>query len=238
MTSITRRHRILWLKINLLVFLNNNFRNKTFLSTQIRTLMKKVLVILFAALYSTTTWCQVSWLHFSDEFYFVKEVPVAAFKGQNFRYEIAVKADASDTTSKVTILGVASGKTKDDVVNSNFNIETRKEQDWTIYTVIGKVPAGSSSLWFYATVGGKGRFYFDDVSFYIEKFAGQWKQLALFNHSFEETSPDIFAGYYVNKRKSENLKTRLANDIYKTGKRSLLVEVANTETAKKFASVN
>ena len=200
--------------------------------------MKRVLVVLFAALFSMTTHSQVSWLHFSDEFYFVKEVPVSAFKGQNFRYEIAVKTDASDTTSKVTILGVASGKSKEDVVQSSFNIETRKEQDWTIYTVIGKVPAGSSSLWFYATVGGKGRYYFDDVSFYIEKFAGQWKQLALFNHSFEETSPDIFAGYYVNKRKTENLKTRLANDIYKTGKRSLLVEVATTETAKKFATIN
>jgi hypothetical protein len=195
--------------------------------------MKKIAILLlsvFASLYSFSQ-LQPAWYHYAEEFYFVKEVPVSKLTGKNFRYEIAVKSDPSDTLSKVRIHGIAVGKGQDDFLKSDFIVESRTEQDWTIYTIIGSVQPGAARLWFYAAVNGNGKFYFDDISFYIEEYAGHWKQLQLFNHSFEEKNADIFAGYYVSKRKSTGLQTQLTDNIVKTGQHSLFVRTSNAEPA-------
>ena len=164
--------------------------------------------------------------HFAEEFYFVKEVPVTNFIGKQFRYEIAVRSSPADTLSKIRIHGIASGKGKDNFFKSNFVLESRIEQDWTIYTIAGKVQEEVQKLLFYSSVNGNGEFYFDDVNFYIEESYGKWKQLPIFNHSFEISKPDIFAGYYVSKRKSEGLKAYLSDEVYKTGNFSLRVQTS------------
>lgn len=192
--------------------------------------MKKIYPIFFISLFSFSSFAQnnsASWYHYAEEFYFVKEVNVSDYAGKNFRYEIAVKADPSDSLSKVRIHGIGVGKRPDDFVNSDFTVETRAEQAWTIYTVIGTVNPTAVRLWFYAAVNGNGNFYFDDISFYIEDAPGHWKQQWLFNHSFEERSPDIFAGYYVSKRKSPGVKTQLSSESVKTGRYSLQVKTSN-----------
>jgi hypothetical protein len=188
--------------------------------------MKKILFIFFASACALTTNAQtpVSWYHFAEEFYFVKEVPTTSLQGKNFRYEIAVKADPSDTLSKVRVHGIGVGKGQEDFLNSHFTVETRTEQEWTIYTVIGTVSPEAKKLWFYASVNGNGNFYFDDLSFYIEEEPGKWRQLSLFNASFEEKQTDIFAGYYVSKRRSPNLQTMLSKETVKTGQKSLLIK--------------
>jgi hypothetical protein len=188
--------------------------------------MKKIYAIFFASFCVLSSYGQtpVAWYHYTEEFYFVKEVPAASLQGKNFRYEIAVKADPADTLSKVRIHGIGVGKGSEDFLNSNFSVETRKEQEWTIYTVIGTVNAEAKKLWFYASVNGNGNFYFDDLSFYIEEEAGKWRQLNLFNPSFEEKQNDIFAGYYVSKRRSPNVQTMLSKEVVKTGQKSLLVK--------------
>ena len=188
--------------------------------------MKKVYLIFFACLFSILSIAQDSWYYFAEEFYFVKEVQISDYAGKNFRYEIAVKSDPTDSLSKVRIHGIGVGKGPDDFLNSDFAVESRVEQEWTIYTVIGTVQPKAVRLWFYSAVNGNGNFYFDDVSFYIEDAPGHWKQLWLFNHSFEERSPDIFAGYYVNKRRSQGVRTQLTSDVYKTGKHCLLVKTS------------
>lgn len=188
--------------------------------------MKKVYPIFLACLFAIPSFAQTSWYHFAEEFYFVKEVQVSDYTGKNFRYEIAVKSDPTDSLSKVRIHGIGVGKGPDDFLNSDYQVESRVEQEWTIYTVIGKVQPEAVRLWFYSAVNGNGNFYFDDVAFYIEDTPGHWKQLWLFNHSFEEKSPDIFAGYYVSKRRSSGVKTQLCSDYYKTGKYSLLVKTS------------
>jgi hypothetical protein len=195
--------------------------------------MKKVLSVLFTLLaFAVSGSAQSEKQLLTQEFYFIKEIAVSSYKEQNFRYEIAVQAD---NPADITVQGVPNIQGKKDYQHSDFKIETRREQEWIIYTVIGKVPANASGISFYAAVN-KGKFYFDDVSFYVEKAPGQWKQVRLYNHSFEETTPDIFAGYLVNKRESETLKTGLANDIYKTGNHSLFVEVGG-DGGKRFATV-
>ena len=192
--------------------------------------MKKVLSVLFAAVCVTSSFAQSEKQLLTQEFYFIKEIAVTTYEGQNFRYEIAVQ---TENPSDITIQGIPHIQGKKEAQESNFKVETRKEQEWTIYTVIGTVPSKATGISFYAAVN-KGKFYFDDVSFYVEKVPGQWKQIRLYNHSFEETTPDIFAGYLVNKRESGTLKTGLAKDVYKTGNYSLFVEVAN-DNSKKFA---
>lgn len=188
--------------------------------------MKKIYGIFFATLCVLTSYAQTpaTWHHYAEEFYFVKEVPAISLQGKNFRYEIAVKADPADTLSKVRIHGIGVGKGHEDFLNSNFTVETRNEQEWTIYTVIGTVNPEAKKLWFYAAVNGNGSFYFDDLNFYIEDSPGKWRQLNLFNASFEERQHDIFAGYYVNKRRSATVQTMLSKAVAKTGEKSLLVK--------------
>lgn len=187
--------------------------------------MKKISIIFFASVCALASYAQtpVAWFHYAEEFYFVKEVPTASIQGKNFRYEIAVKADPADTLSKVRIHGIGVGKGQDDFLNSQFTVETRSEQEWTIYTVVGSVAPEAKKLWFYASINGNGSFYFDDLSFYIEDDPGKWRQLSLFNASFEEKQNDIFAGYYVSKRRSPNVQTMLSKETAKTGQKSLLV---------------
>ena len=195
--------------------------------------MKKIGSIFFACVCALVADAQTpaAWYHYAEEFYFVKEVPAASMQGKNFRYEIAVKSAPSDSLSKVRIHGVGIGPGQEHLAGSQFTLETRQEQEWTIYTVIGSVSATTKSLQFYASVNGNGSFYFDDISFYVEESAGKWKQLTLFNPSFEEKQPDIFAGYYVNKRRSVNVQTMLSAEIVKTGQQSLLVKTKGAAPA-------
>lgn len=187
--------------------------------------MKKIYCIFFACVCAIVSNAQTpaSWFHYTEEFWFVKEVPASSLQGKSFRYEIAVKADPSDSLSKPRIHGVGVDADKHPLSNSGFTVETRTEQEWTVYTVIGKVTPAMNKLWFYASVNGNGHFFFDDISFYVEEQPGRWKQQTLFNASFEEKQGDIFAGFEVSRRRSYNIQTRLTTDFFKTGQHSLLV---------------
>jgi hypothetical protein len=185
--------------------------------------MKRILLFALLAFASISGTSQSHWYYYAEEFYFVKEVPVKEFRGKNFRYEIAVKSNPSDTLSKVRVHGINVGKGREDFISSSFDLETRQEQDWTIYTIAGKVDENAYRLWFYSAVNGNGNFYFDDISFYIENEPGQWKQLKLSNTSFENKSANIFDGYYVSKRNSNTLATQVSNKVFKTGQHSLQV---------------
>lgn len=173
-----------------------------------------------------TSVAQSGQYHFAEEFYFVKEISVLNYHDCQFRYEIAVKSNPEDSLSKVRIHGIASGKRKEDFIKSNFILETRTEQEWTIYTVVGKIDKETYKLLFYASVNGNGDFYFDDINFYVEEMKGRWKQVHLFNPSFEITKPDIFAGYYVSKRRASGLSVHLSGQIFKTGSQSLNVKTS------------
>lgn len=185
--------------------------------------MKSIFFLSAIFLFSFGASAQSQWYYYAEEFYFVKEVPVKEWRGKNFRYEIAVKANPADTLSKVRIHCINVGKGKEDFIHTDFTIETRLEQDWQIYTLAGKVDDNAWKTWFYTAVNGNGEYYFDDISFYIEVEPGQWKQVILPNTSFESRSSNIFEGYYVSMRNSKNLTTRLSNTVYKTGSKALYV---------------
>ena len=188
--------------------------------------MRKTLLFHTFVLCFITSFAQSVSYHYAEEFYFVKEIAVSKYKGKQFRYEIAVRSTPADSLSKTRIHGIACGKGKEDFLKSNFIQESRQEQDWMIYTIGGTVQPEASRLLFYASVNGNGDFYFDDVNFYVEDVKGHWKQLELFNPSFEISSPDIFAGYYVSKRRGEGLNVLLSDEVYKTGTLSLNVRTS------------
>jgi hypothetical protein len=149
---------------------------------------------------------------FSDEIYFVKEILAKDFRGKHFRYEIAVKANASDTFSKVRINGVGVGKGPNDFLNnSSFTKGYHIENNWTIYSITGTVPEQAWKLWFYSAVNGNGEFYFDNINFFIEE-DGEWMEIELPNASFEENNKNIFNGYFVSARKSPHLKTSVTKE--------------------------
>ena len=185
--------------------------------------MKRTLLFSILLLCLSSAFSQFSSYHFAEEFYFVKEINVTGYRDKQFRYEIAVKSRPDDTLSKIRIHGIAAGKRKEDFIKSNFILESRVEQEWTIYTVAGRVDEGAHKLLFYASINGNGDFYFDDVNFYVEASPARWNQLELFNPSFEIREPDIFTGYYVSKRRSDGLKVRLSHEVFKTGHLSLNV---------------
>jgi hypothetical protein len=191
--------------------------------------MKKVLYIFFACLCASTSYGQTPVSnHYTEAFYFIKEVPTDYFGGLNFRYEIAVKATPADTLSKVRIHAVGLKKDNSEAPAGNFSIETRQEQEWTIYTLVGKIDRDVMKVLFYASVNGNVSFYFDDISFYLETKPGNWRQLTLYNSSFEEEDPDIFAGYAVSRNKSTRVQTLISKDVVKSGKRALLVKTKGT----------
>jgi hypothetical protein len=188
--------------------------------------MKKTLLFPLLLCCFLSGFAQSHVYHFVEEFYFVKEISVVNYSGKQFRYEIAVKSDPADTLSKVRIHGIAAGRGKEAFIKSSFSLETRVEQEWTIYTVIGRVDENAHKLLFYASVNGNGDFYFDDINFYVEETKGKWKQLPLYNPSFEITKPDIFAGYYVSKRRAAGLLVHLSEQVFKTGSQSLNVRTS------------
>jgi hypothetical protein len=188
--------------------------------------MKKTVLFSLFLLSFMALFAQSASYHFAEEFYFVKEISVSAYRGKQFRYEIAVMSNPADTFSKIRVHGIASGNRKEDFIKSNFLVESHIEQEWTVYTVIGQVNEEASKLLFYTSVNGNGDFYFDDVNFYVEEWSGKWKQLTLFNPSFEINKPNILAGYYVSKRRSEGLSIHLSDEIHKTGNVSLNVKTS------------
>ena len=199
--------------------------------------MKRIYLLSLLACATLSGFSQSQWYYYTEEFYFVKEVPVKEFRGKNFRYEIAVKETPSDTLSKVRVHGINIGKGKEEFINSHFSVESRIEQEWTIYTIVGTVDEQAFRLWFYTAVNGNGNYYFDDIGFYIEMEPGQWKQLVLSNTSFEKQGRNIFDGYYVSKRSSRTLSTQVSNRVFKTGKHSLQVTSSRQQPVSLLTTV-
>ena len=194
------------------------------------------MALMAIALQTTETQAQSQWYYYAEEFYFVKEVPVKDLRGKNFRYEIAVKANPSDTLSKVRIHGINVGKGREDFLHTDFEMEVRNEQDWLIYTLVGTIDPQAFKVWFYTAVNGNGDFYFDDISFYVEMAPGQWKQLQLPNTSFETKSGNIFDGYYVSTRGSKNIDIKLTEQTVKSGNKALYVSSRKQQPAALLTS--
>jgi hypothetical protein len=198
--------------------------------------MKKIVSIFLCILIASLSHSQEQWAIDQETFQFAKQVSVAGLKGKNFRYEMAVRSENQDSVPGLVFYGVASGNNGNLSATRFLKTEKRIEQEWTVLTIIGKVPENATSLWFLASVNVAGTFYFDDISCFVEKQPGSWRQLEISNSSFEEGNRDTFAGYLIIKEKSGNPKTALSGKIYKTGKQSLMIRLTNYPDSRNFVS--
>ena len=145
---------------------------------------------------------------------------------------MAVRSESLDTLGGVRFFGAATDR-NDNIISSKFvNIEKRKEQEWTIFTIVGQIPEHTTSVWFFTSVTAAGTYYFDDISLFVENYPGSWKQLGISNSSFEDSSPVMFAGYAIPDQKSSNPKTTLSEKVYKTGSHSLMIKYTDEKEQK------
>jgi hypothetical protein len=186
--------------------------------------MKKALPFLMSML------CLKAFSQETPRFLLSKEINCVGETGRPYRFEIAVKSDISDLLSKMNI----SVKVENDISTRrlDYKSETRKEQEWTVLTIIGVIPEKVSSLNFEFAILKRGTFYFDDINFYIKERTGQWKQAEIPNPSFEEEAGAL-NGYNIQELSGrQSYETSTA--IYKVGKRSLVVDLNEPKPAIKY----
>jgi len=197
--------------------------------------MKKIAAIfLILSIALTTTAQQMQPL--TDSFHFSKKIPVTPLDGRHFRYEMAVSTNASDDFTGLSFYGVAAQGDKAMTTHRFKTVEKRTEQDWTIFTIEGTLPADADAVWFYTSVTRPGTYYFDDLSLYIESSRGSWKQLNIINHSFEQSTGGELAGFAVRRSPAGNPKATLSEKVAKTGKFSLMITYRDTGAAPGFTA--
>lgn len=185
--------------------------------------MKRIVAIFLMLVSFIAAQAQPSLKAIRENFQFAKKVEIKECAGKNFRYEMAVRSENLDTLGGVQFFGAATDK-NDNLINTRFvDIEKRTEQEWTILTIVGRLPENTTAVWFFTSVTSTGTYYFDDISLFLETRPGAWKQLGVSNSSFEDKSPVLFAGYAIPDQKSRNPRTSLSEKIYKTGKYSLKI---------------
>ena len=194
--------------------------------------MKRIVSIFLVLLCFIVSQAQPSGTAIRENFQFAKKVEIKEAAGKNFRYEMAVRSESLDTLGGVRFFGAATDR-NDNLISSKFvHIEKRKEQEWTIFTIVGQIPEHTNSVWFFTSVTAPGTYYFDDISLFLETYPGSWKQLGITNSSFEDSSPVMFAGYAIPDQKSSNPKTTLSEKIYKTGSHSLMIKYTDEKEQK------
>jgi len=198
--------------------------------------MKRITTIFLSLFIIVTIQAQPGWTASKENFQFAKKITISESAGKNFRYEMAVRSEGVDTLTGVQFFGIATDSHDRLTSNKFLTIEKRSEQEWTIFTIVGQLPANAANIWFFTDVTTTGTYYFDDISLFLETQPGSWKQLGIRNSSFEDKSPELFAGYAIMKQKSGNPTTSLSEKIFKTGKHSLMITYVEESTPKNLLS--
>jgi hypothetical protein len=194
--------------------------------------MKRIVSIFLTLLTFIISQAQPSWNAIREDFQFAKKIEIKESAGKNFRYEMAVRSESADTLNGIRFFGAATDR-KDNLISNKFvTLEKRKEQEWTIFTIVGQLPEHTNAVWFFTSVTATGTYYFDDISLFLETYPGSWKQIGVVNSSFEDSSPALFAGYAIPDQNSNNPKTTLTEKIYKTGTHSLMIKYTEDKEPK------
>ncbi len=173
----------------------------------------------------------------SAPFQFAKRIAIDPAAGSRFRYEMAVSGDPAIDFSGLKFYGVAANGKKQLQSSRYQTVEKRTEQEWTIFTIEGTLPEGADAIWFYTAVTTPGVWYFDDISLYQERSPGTWKQLNIFNHSFEQQFTGSIAGFAVDKPVTGNPKITITDNMAKTGRHSLMITYSETKQSRGFAAL-
>lgn len=194
--------------------------------------MKKAFLFLLLSIIAIPNFAQGDRRISASRFHFIKEIDCSDYTNKRFRYEIAVRSPEAFAEKSVKI-EVASSINNVEIKKPASIVESRREQEWVIFSVMGTIGTQCEKLSFRMIVNGKGQFYFDDVNLYIEENPSKWKQLTLHNPSFEEESTSV-PGYIINNPRNTAMTYTLSRDVYKVGKQSLLVETTDNRFILNF----
>ena len=182
--------------------------------------MKRNLLLSLLLFLMMQSFGQIQWTGNQNASFFIKELSVNSHSGKSFRFEIAVHAPGSELPAGIK-LEMATYENQLLVIKPSVT-ETRREQDWVVFSLSGKIPEAADKLCAIVSIHEEGLFYFDDVNFYIESDSLRWKQITVSNPSFEEGDYRV-PGYII--RSNDNISGyQLSTDIFKIGTQSLLVE--------------
>lgn len=152
------------------------------------------------------------------------QIPVQQWQGNKLRYEIAVRSIQAKGLDHLHICARFQGRGKNAAMPASMKLERREEQDWTIFTLAGKVEEEAETISFYAFANDDASYYFDDASCYIADAPAHWTQLMLSNPSFEKD--ELTASNAGNSLTAQptGIVTSISDTIYKTGRHALMIK--------------
>ena len=137
--------------------------------------------------------------HSSNSFYFLPVVPVKAFQGRPYRYQISINYVPADTTAHVWLVTQQQGKREYDFKQTDRHTERLQPGEWHTYTIEGQVKAGVEKLLFYTSISGNGTFFFDKLSLQVQTPTQTWQAVPITNGDFEHSATPL-AGYETGRK--------------------------------------
>jgi pimeloyl-ACP methyl ester carboxylesterase len=137
--------------------------------------------------------------HSSNSFFFLPVVPVKAFQGRPYRYQISINYVPADTTAHVWLGTQQQGKREYDFRQTDRHTERLQPGEWHTYTIEGQVKAGVEKLLFYTSISGNGTFFFDNLSLQVQTPTQTWQAVPITNGDFDHSATPL-AGYETGRK--------------------------------------
>lgn len=119
----------------------------------------------------------------------VKEIPVKAFRGLDFKISIQAKEDSKDTLGAATVSTMQVGKSDwDFIMSHNAAVGTPRDGQWHQLVLNGQVNTAAEKVWIYMVTNGNGDFFFDNIVVQIKNKEGNWQDIKVPNGDFEQST--------------------------------------------------
>lgn len=165
---------------------------------------------------------------------FAKTIDVTLYQGGNFIFKGYVRAENAAGESSAR-LWARVDKKKGMGFFDNMQNRPVTSSTWKEYTIEGDIDKAAIKLIIGGIFLGGGKYYFDNFSLQLQKPEGQWENIILPNHSFEN---DSFATdwkcYYVVKGYNVQLVSETAVD----GQKCLLADGSERSKLSKYIEAN
>jgi pimeloyl-ACP methyl ester carboxylesterase len=137
--------------------------------------------------------------HSSNSFYFLPVVPVKAFQGCPYRYQVSIKYVPADTTAHVWLMTQQQGKREYEFKQTDRHTERLQPGEWHTYTIQGQVKPEVEKLLFYTSISGNGTFFFDKLSLHVQTPSQGWQAVPITNGDFEHSATPL-TGYETGRK--------------------------------------
>ncbi|GEM_PF-255036 len=184
------------------------------------TMIKK---LLFLLLLLTTSKSFAQNRVFSNQFYFLSELPIEKNIGKKFRYTIDLKSVPNDSISNISIRTMQIGKDRYDFIQSNGYKKNHLDTLWHTATIESTINAKAKKIWLYVLQEGNGNFYADNMKLEIQEPDGSWSTLPIENGNFELNDKNPLKDFIKNKELPKGTTVSLTSTNAKNGK-SLLIK--------------